>query len=270
MITPRVISLDLDDTLWSVGPVIAAAEAVLLAWLRERHPKAAHGHDVESMRAMRMRIAAQFPEQSHDMTFLRRRALEEQFARAGYPILLAQETRNLSRAAASAVGSASPSSVNSASSGASASPGAAAAAASSLASPIEEALEIFFVERNRVELYDDVRPALTRLRAEYRLFAVSNGNADLGRCGIADLFDGHVTASAVGAAKPDAKIFAHLRELAGVERSEIMHIGDDPLADVIGATRAGMQAVWLNREGHEWPQQFAPPPRTISTLAEIM
>jgi putative hydrolase of the HAD superfamily len=130
-------------------------------------------------------------------------------------------------------------------------------------------MEVFYRERNRVELYPDVRPALERLRSRYRLFAVSNGNADLYRCGIADLFEGHVTASAAGAAKPDARIFAHLLRLAKVDPIEVLHIGDDPLADVIGATRAGMQAVWLNRESRSWPDEFAPPARTVSTLADI-
>jgi putative hydrolase of the HAD superfamily len=49
----------------------------------------------------------------------------------------------------------------------------------------------------------------------------------------------------------------------------VLHIGDDPVADVIGATQAGMQAVWLNREAREWPTALAAPVRTISTLAEI-
>jgi putative hydrolase of the HAD superfamily len=233
MIAPRVISLDLDDTLWPVAPVIAAADVALLSWLRAHHPRAAHGHDVDSMRTLRARIAEQFPEQRHDMTFLRRRALAEQFAAAGYA-------------------------------------GSTAAGAHAAATPVEEALEIFFVERNRVEFYDDVRPALERLRSKYRLFAVSNGNADLNRCGIADLFDGHVTASAAGAAKPDARIFAHLLRIAGVEPIEVLHVGDDPLADVVGATQAGMQAVWLNRDARTWPAHFAPPLRTVSTLAEII
>jgi FMN hydrolase / 5-amino-6-(5-phospho-D-ribitylamino)uracil phosphatase len=134
----------------------------------------------------------------------------------------------------------------------------------------DEALEVFLRERNRVEFYDDVRPSLTRLRTRYRLFAVSNGNADLQRCGIGDFFSGHVTASAAGAAKPDARIFARLLELADVEAAQVLHIGDDPEADVVGATRAGIQAVWLNRDGREWPGAFAAPPRTVSTLAEIM
>ena len=76
-------------------------------------------------------------------------------------------------------------------------------------------------------------------------------------------------AAAAGAAKPDARIFAHLRRAAGALPLEILHVGDDPLADVVGATQAGMQAVWLNRGARSWPAEFAPPPRTVSTLADI-
>ena len=222
MSTPRVISLDLDDTLWSVQPVLAAAERELMAWLDTHHPRAMHGHDIGTMRALRAGVAARHPARAHDMTFLRRQALAEQFEAAGYA-----------------------------------------------AGPVEEALEIFLSGRNRVQLYPDVRPALERLRARYRLFALSNGNADLERCGIADLFEGHVTAEAAGAAKPDAKIFRHLLQVVGVAGGEVLHIGDDPLADVVGATRAGLQSVWLNRDARAWPPQFAPPQRTVTTLTEI-
>jgi len=218
-----VISLDLDDTLWPVAPVIAAAEAVLLEWLKERYPRAAQGHSIESMRAARTRLALRHPERSHDLTFLRRRALARQLAAAGYPSALC-----------------------------------------------DEAMEVFLEARNRVAFYDDVRPSLTRLKSAYRLYAVSNGNADLGRCGIGDLFDGHVTAISAGAAKPDARIFAALAEMAGVRAEEVMHVGDDPLADVVGARQAGMQAVWINRDARAWPVALAPPARTISTLAEIL
>jgi FMN hydrolase / 5-amino-6-(5-phospho-D-ribitylamino)uracil phosphatase len=133
----------------------------------------------------------------------------------------------------------------------------------------DDALEVFLSARNRVEFYDDVRPALERLRARYRLFALSNGNADLERCGIADLFVGHVAARAAGAAKPDARIFAQLAAAAGVDAARVLHIGDDPVADVVGATQAGMQAAWLNRTAREWPTQLSRPARTITTLAEI-
>jgi HAD superfamily hydrolase (TIGR01549 family) len=223
MIKPAVLSFDLDDTLWPVGPVIAAAESELLVWLRAHHPVTLSGHDVESLRALRAGVAERFPDRAHDMTFLRQRALKDLFRAAGH--------------------------------------------AESLA---DEAFEVFFAARNRVEFYDDVLPSLIRLRSRYRLFALSNGNADLQRCGIADLFAGHVTASAAGAAKPDARIFARLADVAGVEAHRVLHIGDDPWTDVAGAMQAGMQAVWLNRDAREWPKELAAPPRTISTLAEII
>ena len=52
---PLVLSFDLDDTLWAVQPVMLAAEAAMLAWLREHHPQVMHGQDRESLRAMRLR-----------------------------------------------------------------------------------------------------------------------------------------------------------------------------------------------------------------------
>jgi putative hydrolase of the HAD superfamily len=225
-----------------VAPVIEAAERALFAWLETRHPQAVHGHSIESMRALRARIAEQFPERRHDLTFLRRRALAAQFSAAGF--------------GAAGAGTAGA--------------GTADADAGGFEPLVDEAFEVFLAERNRVELYADVMPSLARLRARYRLFALSNGNADLKRCGIGDFFDGHVTAIAAGAAKPDAQIFAQLERMAGVSAAEVLHVGDDPLADVVGATRAGMQAVWLNRDARPWPAQFSPPARTISTLAEIM
>jgi FMN hydrolase / 5-amino-6-(5-phospho-D-ribitylamino)uracil phosphatase len=223
MSAPLALSFDLDDTLWPVAPVIAAAESDLLSWLRARHPQTVSGHSIETLRALRAEVARRHPEYGHDLTFLRHRALKDLFAAAGQD-----------------------------------------------ESPADEALEVFFAARNRVEFYDDARPALERLRSRYRLFAISNGNADLKRCGIAHLFAGHVTASAAGAAKPDARIFARLLTLAGVDAHRVLHIGDDPVADVVGATQAGMQAVWLNRDARQWPPGFAPPARTITTLAEII
>jgi FMN hydrolase / 5-amino-6-(5-phospho-D-ribitylamino)uracil phosphatase len=133
----------------------------------------------------------------------------------------------------------------------------------------DEAFEVFFAARNRVTLYAEVAAALKRLSGRYRLFALSNGNADLQRCGIARWFDGHVTAISAGAPKPELRIFSRLIEAAGVEAPQILHIGDDPHLDVVGAMQAGLQAVWLNREGKSWPAHLPPPPRTILSLEEI-
>jgi putative hydrolase of the HAD superfamily len=220
---PLVLSLDLDDTLWPVAPVIARAETELFEWLSGRHPAAVRGHSIESMRRLRADVGERHPEFRHDLTYLRRQALTEQFVAAGQAQCLA-----------------------------------------------DEALEVFLSARNRVEFYPEVRESLARLRTRYRLFALSNGNADLERCGLADYFVGHVTARSAGAAKPDARIFAALARAAGVEAHRVLHVGDDPLADVDGARRAGMQTAWLNRDARDWPAHLAPPSRIVTTLADLV
>jgi FMN hydrolase / 5-amino-6-(5-phospho-D-ribitylamino)uracil phosphatase len=143
------------------------------------------------------------------------------------------------------------------------------AAAGKRADHADEAFEVFFAARNRVTLYAEVEAALKRLSARYRLFALSNGNADLTRCGISQWFAGHVTAISAGAAKPDSRIFSRLIGEAGVLAHQILHVGDDPQLDVVGATQAGLQAAWLNRNARTWPAHLPPPPRTILSLAEI-
>jgi putative hydrolase of the HAD superfamily len=143
------------------------------------------------------------------------------------------------------------------------------AAAGKSSAHADEAFEVFFAARNRVTLYAEVETTLTRLSERYRLFALSNGNADLARCGISRWFAGHVTAISAGAPKPDIRIFSRLIDEAGVEAHQILHVGDDPQLDVVGAAQAGLQAVWLNRNAKAWPAHLPPPPRTILSLAEI-
>jgi putative hydrolase of the HAD superfamily len=133
----------------------------------------------------------------------------------------------------------------------------------------EEAFAVLYRVRNEVTLYDDVLPALERLRGRVRLFAASNGNADLAAIGLAHFFEHTLAAREVGALKPDPRIFALLLERAGVAPARALHVGDDSVADVEGARRAGVTPVWLNRAGENWPAQSSPAPLTVRTLAEL-
>jgi putative hydrolase of the HAD superfamily len=133
----------------------------------------------------------------------------------------------------------------------------------------EEAFAVFYRARNEVALYDDVRPALERLHGRFRLFAVSNGNADLAAIGIAGYFERALAARDAGMLKPDPRIFALLLEQAGLDAARAWHVGDDAVADVEGARRAGVTPVWLNRSGGRWPVTASPPPLTVRTLLEL-
>jgi putative hydrolase of the HAD superfamily len=82
-VAPKALSLDLDDTLWPIWPVIEKAEAALNAFLAERCPSTAAMYPVHEMRALRDRIAAQYPQFSHDFTRQRRLSLAHALRSAG-------------------------------------------------------------------------------------------------------------------------------------------------------------------------------------------
>jgi FMN hydrolase / 5-amino-6-(5-phospho-D-ribitylamino)uracil phosphatase len=133
----------------------------------------------------------------------------------------------------------------------------------------EQAFEAFYRARNEVTLYDDVRPALAALAPDYRLFALSNGNADLSLCGIDQYFEMGLAAREAGMLKPDPRIFGILLDRAGLGAHEVVHVGDDAEADVEGARAAGVLPVWLNRAAAPWPRASEPPAITIRRLDEL-
>ena len=122
----------------------------------------------------------------------------------------------------------------------------------------EPAFEVFYAERQRVQLFADARPALERLAARWPLVAVSNGNADVRRVGLGDYFVAHVGAREAGVAKPHPGIYQAALAAAGAAPQAALHVGDDPLLDVVGARRAGLAAVWVNRHGHDWDAAVQP------------
>jgi putative hydrolase of the HAD superfamily len=209
---PRALSLDLDDTLWPIWPVIERAEAALDAFLRERCPNTAALYPIPAMRALRDRVAGEYPEHAHDFTRQRMLSLQRALRDGG------DDERHA-----------------------------------------EDAFHAFYAARNRIEFYPDALPALARLSARWPVAALTNGNADLHKIGIADRFAVFVSARNEGHAKPDAPIFHSTCRQLGVAPHEVLHVGDDPVLDVVGARGAGLRSCWLNRRGEHGPAGLAPP-----------
>ena len=118
---------------------------------------------------------------------------------------------------------------------------------------VEGAFGVFFIARNAVEPFEEVRPTLERLARRYTLASLSNGNADLRLIGLDDLFAFSLNAIEVGAAKPEPPMFEEARRRLEARPDQIVHVGDDPEHDVRGAADAGFRTVWVNRNGCEWP-----------------
>ena len=216
---PKALSLDLDDTLWPIWPVIERAELALQEFLRERCPRTADKYPIPLMRELRDRIAAEHPQFAHDFTHQRKLSLRHALRSAGDDEIHA-----------------------------------------------EDAFTAFYAARNRIEFYPDALAALDRLAARWPIAALTNGNADLTSIGIADRFTAFVAAREAGHAKPDAPIFHAACERLGLAPSEVLHIGDDPLLDVAGASWAGLRTCWINRRQERWPDELPAPDLQFTTL----
>jgi 2-haloalkanoic acid dehalogenase type II len=219
----RAITIDLDDTLWPIWPIIERAEAVLAAWLLVHAPAtAAQWGNPLALRQVRNEMHVLRPDLAHDLSALRREAIRLVLQRAGDDPALA-----------------------------------------------EAAFEIFFAERQRVELFEDALPALEFLAKRYPVVALSNGNADVHRVGLGQHFHAAFSAREFGVGKPDARIFHAAADSAGVSAAEVLHIGDDAQLDVVGALGAGMQVAWLNRAGHAWEHAPLQPHTTVTDLMAL-
>lgn len=218
----RTITIDLDDTLWEIHPVIKRAEERLYQWIGEHYPRITEMFSAGDIHDMRAGIVAEHRERAHDLTFLRRTVLARLGVAAGYGDAY-----------------------------------------------VDDAFEIFEEVRNDVTLFPEAKPALRQLKERFVLIAVTNGNADLERIGIRDLFDGVVSAAMAGAAKPERPIFAAAVEAGGAPAEQTLHVGDHPLHDVHGARDAGLRAVWVNRNGDDWPAEYAAPDAEIRHVGEL-
>ncbi len=99
----KAISLDLDDTLWPIWPVIARAELALQDWLRPHAPNTAVWlADAEQRLALRREVQASRPEIGHDLRTLRqeliRRALQRHdedttLVEPAYEVFIAERMR---------------------------------------------------------------------------------------------------------------------------------------------------------------------------------
>lgn len=218
----RTITLDLDDTLWEIEPVIRRAEQRLYAWLGDNYPELTAMFSQEDLRVLRSQVIERHSDRVHDLTFLRHTVLSEAADRAG--------CRNF---------------------------------------VVEDAFAVFDEVRNDVKMFPEARPALIALAQRFTLIAVTNGNANLAKIGIDDLFHGHVSAATAGAAKPARPIFDAAVEAGGASPAETLHVGDHPFYDVHGAREAGLRTVWVNRHGGAWPVEYDAPDLEVRHVGEL-
>lgn len=220
---PRAITLDLDDTLWPIAPVIERAEAALHDWMLAHAPNTAARYPVAAMRALRDAVALANPQLAHDFTAQRKLSLAHALTDSGHDAEL-----------------------------------------------VEAAFAAFHAARNQVDFYPDVCLALDRLAAHAPLAALTNGNADLAQIGLQQRFAFSLGAREHGSGKPDPGIFHAACARLGFAPSDVLHVGDDPELDIVGAARAGLRTCWINRRAQRWEHPDVSPDVSIEHLGALV
>lgn len=224
--TIKLLTFDLDDTLWDVKSLVQRADAMMHDWILVQHPAFFEKSDFRDFTRIRAAVLRERPDIAHDLTQLRLDVLRRAFVQAGY----------------------SPESAEVAAQG---------------------AFAEFFRGRNTVKLFPGVIDALTALRPDFEMYALSNGTTDTRIIGLGHLFTQHFSAISVGAAKPDPRMFLAAIKTAGVEPGDAIHIGDHPEQDIAAAAAVGMKTIWVNFAGQEWPD-LLPADGEIRDFAELL
>ena len=123
----------------------------------------------------------------------------------------------------------------------------------------------------KLVLFDDVIPALRELKSRGLILGlISNVERDLtatiNELGLPSWLDIVVTSLEAGFSKPQPEIFEEAMRRAAVQPSEAVYVGDQYQVDCVGAERAGMKGILIDRGGYL--QEMTNCPR-IQSLGEL-
>jgi HAD superfamily hydrolase (TIGR01509 family) len=79
-----------------------------------------------------------------------------------------------------------------------------------------------------------------------------------------------LVSSEIGERKPSMAAFGRLLHVLGTDARHTCYVGDDPHDDIAGAQDAGLQTVWIDWEGREYPDDVPPPAHTIHAFPELL
>jgi len=111
-----------------------------------------------------------------------------------------------------------------------------------------------FVRKELWRIYPEVHDVLGTLKVrDFVIGVISNWDLRLSivlsNLGLKEYFDFVIGSSAFGVTKPSEKIFEEALRRAGVQPEEAIHVGDNFDEDFIGAQRAGIKPIHIDRDG---------------------
>lgn len=114
-----------------------------------------------------------------------------------------------------------------------------------------KAMEVFLTARNNITLSSSVHDTLMLLQKHFRLFVITNGNADINKFGIDRYFEFALQPSQESSPairmKPARDMFIEAEKRLGLSGSDILYIGDHPISDIKGSVQMNWNSGWFNQ-----------------------
>jgi len=135
----------------------------------------------------------------------------------------------------------------------------------------QEEVKGLVAEIERLQPFPDAVEALTRLKRQYRLVILSNGDPDMleaikPHLGIE--FDRVISVAEAGCFKPHAATYRKAAEIMAARPDQILFVANHAF-DCVGAKASGMRAAFIDRRKRpygDWPYQ---PDLVVSTLKDL-
>ncbi|SPT69262.1 flavin mononucleotide phosphatase [Anaerobiospirillum thomasii] len=117
-------------------------------------------------------------------------------------------------------------------------------------SSFDEALELvnhfIFMRSSNIKVDIDVIELLRRLKERYVLVAISNGNVDTRILQLDEIFEFDLRPKhGQWRQKPYSDLFDEFLQRYKLKPSEVLHVGDDPVTDVLGSVQAGFNSACI-------------------------
>ncbi len=132
------------------------------------------------------------------------------------------------------------------------------------------------------ELFPGTLPLLTKLREHgIQMAAITNSFENhleiiLTRLGVRSFFDVLVDSGVVHTYKPHPRPFEYVVESLEVDKQSVLAVGDEFLADIVGAHNAGLDSVWINYRGNSLEALLAQygaqnaPRAVVSSISDLL
>ena len=136
----------------------------------------------------------------------------------------------------------------------------------------DAATKRFFADLSRREPFPETRQAVSELQKHFRTAILSNADDGflLPNVELLDLeFETILSSERARSYKPQPELFHEALRRLSLLPEETVYVGDRHYEDVYGASRVGMNSVWVDRGDRGLRDDLPPPDHRVTSLMEL-